>query len=95
MQYKQHLEIVFKTLQERSLYGKMSKYEFGMKELLYLGHIIGKDGVKVYMENIRSILEWPLTKKHHRSKRLHWNMYILQEVCDRVFQVDFSTHLFD
>ena len=61
-EHLQHLEIVLKTLQEQSLYAKMSKCEFGMKELLYLGHIIGKDGVKVHMENIRAILEWPSPK---------------------------------
>ena len=42
----QHLQIVLKTLQEQSLYAKISKCEFGMKELLYLGNIIGKYGVK-------------------------------------------------
>ena len=53
---------MLKTLQEQSLYAKMSKFEFGMKELLYLGHITGKYGVKVQMENIRAILEWPSPK---------------------------------
>ena len=40
----------------------MSKCEFGMKEILYIGHIIGKYGLKVHMENIRDILEWPSPK---------------------------------
>ena len=40
----------------------MSKCEFGMKEILYLGNIIGQDGVKVHMENIRAIIEWPSPK---------------------------------
>ena len=40
----------------------MSKCEFGLAEILYLGHIIGQDGVKVDMEKIRSILEWPRPK---------------------------------
>ena len=61
-EHLQHLEIVLKTLQEQSLYAKMSKGEFGMQELLYLGHIIGKYGVKVHMENIRAILECPSPK---------------------------------
>ena len=37
-----HLEIVLRTLQEQSLFSKMSKHEFGMKKLLYLWNIIGK-----------------------------------------------------
>ena len=62
VKYKQHLEIVLKTLQEQYLYAKMSKCEFQMKELLYLGNIIGKDGVKVHMEKRRAILEWSSPK---------------------------------
>ena len=53
---------MLKTLQEQSLYAKMYTCEFGMKELLYIGHIIVQDGVKVNMENIRAILEWPSPK---------------------------------
>ena len=37
-----HVEIVLRTLQEQSLFAKMSKCEIGMKELLYIGNIIGK-----------------------------------------------------
>ena len=40
----------------------MSKCEFGMKEMLYLGHIINAKGVQVHMENIRAILDWPTPK---------------------------------
>ena len=35
-EHLQHLEIVLKTFQEQSLYAKMSKCEFGMKELFRL-----------------------------------------------------------
>ena len=38
-------------LEEHSFYAKMSKCEFGMKEMLYLGHIINA-GVQVDMEKI-------------------------------------------
>ena len=34
------------------LYAKMSKCEFVMKEMLYLGHIINEEGVQVDMEKI-------------------------------------------
>ena len=37
----------------------MSKCEFGMKEILYIVKINGKYRVKVHMENIKAILEWP------------------------------------
>jgi hypothetical protein len=33
-----------------------------MRELLYLGHIISEQGVQVYQEKIRAILDWPTPK---------------------------------
>ncbi|XP_059077931.1 uncharacterized mitochondrial protein AtMg00860-like [Cryptomeria japonica] len=49
-------------MEVQSLYAKASKCEFGMTEILYLGHIIGVDGVKVHQEKIQAILEWPPLK---------------------------------
>ena len=37
------LDEVLGILKEQSLYAKISKCEFGMKEMLYLGHIISTD----------------------------------------------------
>ena len=53
---------VLSILEEHSLYAKMSKCEFGMKEMLYLGHIISEKGVQVDMEKIRAIRDWPTPK---------------------------------
>ena len=53
-----HLEEVLKILHDQSLFAKLTKCEFVLTELLYLGHIIGQDGVKVDMEKIRAIIEW-------------------------------------
>jgi hypothetical protein len=44
-EYLAHLEEVLSIMQAQSLYAKESKCEFGMRELLYLGHIISGRGV--------------------------------------------------
>ena len=54
--------MVLGILEEQSLYVKVSKCEFGMQEMLYLGHVISTDGVHVHMEKIRAILDWPTPK---------------------------------
>ena len=41
----------------------MSKCEFGMKEMLYLGKIINAEGVQVDMEKIRAIRDGPAPKR--------------------------------
>lgn len=40
----------------------MSKYKFGLTEMLYLWHVIGDDRVRVHQENICVILDWPTPK---------------------------------
>eukprot|EP00253_Pinus_taeda_P033707 PITA_33707 len=58
-EHLQHIETVLHILQEQQFYAKLSKCEFGLTEMLYLGHIIGVDGVRVHEEKIRAIREWP------------------------------------
>ena len=57
-----HLEEVLKNLDDKYLFAKMSKCEFGLKNILYLSHFIGQDGMKVDMEKIKAIIEWPHSK---------------------------------
>ena len=58
-EHLQHIEIVLHILEEQQFYAKLSKCDFGLTEMLYLGHIIGVDGVRVHKENIRAIRDWP------------------------------------
>jgi len=57
-EHLQHIETVLRIL-EQQFYAKLSKCEFGLTEMLYLGHIIGVDGVRVHEEKIRAIRDWP------------------------------------
>lgn len=58
-EHLQQIETVLRILQEQQFYAKLSKCEFGLTEMLYLGHIIGVDRVRVHEEKIRAIREWP------------------------------------
>eukprot|EP00253_Pinus_taeda_P005192 PITA_05192 len=48
----------YHQIREQQFYAKLSKCEFGLTEMLYLGHIIRVDGVRVH-KKIRAIREWP------------------------------------
>jgi hypothetical protein len=54
-----HLEEVLSIMESEILFAKASKCEFGMVELLYLGHIISAAGVKVDPEKIKAVVDWP------------------------------------
>ena len=47
-EHLQHLDEVLSLMEEHFLFAKESKCEFGLTEILYLGHVIGAEGVKVY-----------------------------------------------
>ena len=57
-----HLEEILSIMDEQSLYAKESKCEFGMAEVLYLGHVVSTQGVQVHREKIQVILQWPPPK---------------------------------
>jgi hypothetical protein len=64
----QHLDEVLGIIKSQQLYAKESKCEFGMTKMLYLGHVIGKNGVQVHQEKIRAIIEWPTPRNVTKLK---------------------------
>lgn len=57
-EHLQHLDQVLKILQEQRFYTKMSKCKFGMTEIMYLGHMINSEGVRVDEHKIAAIQDW-------------------------------------
>jgi len=45
-------------LREKQLYAKLLKYEFWLKEISFLGHIVSAKGIKVDPSKIEAILNW-------------------------------------
>jgi hypothetical protein len=45
-------------LQEHRLYAKLSKCEFWMKQVAFLGHIISKGGISVDPSKVQDVLTW-------------------------------------
>jgi hypothetical protein len=57
-----HLRKVLQWLREHQLYAKLSKCEFWIHEVLFLGHIINKDGLAVDPKKVKDILNWKAMK---------------------------------
>jgi hypothetical protein len=51
-EHLRHVDQILSIMEEKSLYAKESKCEFGMTEVLYLRNIIGVKGVQVHQEKI-------------------------------------------
>eukprot|EP00253_Pinus_taeda_P003254 PITA_03254 len=58
----QHVDLLLQLLRKHKLFVNMSKCSFGMAEVEYLGHIVGREGVKVDPKKIQAMQEWPQTK---------------------------------
>ena len=58
----QHVDLLLPLLLTHNLFFKLSKCSFGMKEVEYLGHIVGREGVKVDPKKIQAMQDWPQPK---------------------------------
>jgi hypothetical protein len=57
-----HVDRVLHLLSQHQLFLKQSKCAFGALEVEYLGHLVGKDGVRVDPKNIESMQDCPHPK---------------------------------
>jgi hypothetical protein len=57
-EHAEHLRLVLETLREHQLYAKLSKCEFWLSEVAFLGHIVSAGGISVDPEKIQAILDW-------------------------------------
>lgn len=58
----EHLRIVLYTLKENQLYAKLSKSEFWLREVSFLGHMISSGCIDVDPGKIDVVLQWETLK---------------------------------
>ncbi|WMV18946.1 hypothetical protein MTR67_012331, partial [Solanum verrucosum] len=56
--HDKHLRIVLKILKEKEFYAKLSKCEFWLDEVAFLGHVVSTEGVKVDPSKMQAVVEW-------------------------------------
>ena len=52
---ERHLRLVLNIPTEKQLYAKFKKCEFWIEHVLFLGHIISKEGIAVYPGKIKVV----------------------------------------
>ncbi|WVZ50491.1 hypothetical protein U9M48_001737 [Paspalum notatum var. saurae] len=57
-EYEEHLRLVLQKLREHKLYAKLSKCEFWLDQVPFLGHIVSKGGIMVDPSKISSVMDW-------------------------------------
>jgi hypothetical protein len=61
-EHEEHLRKVLQRLRDCQLYAKLSKCEFRISEVLFLGHIINWEGLVVDPKKVTTILDWKAPK---------------------------------
>ena len=61
-EHEEHLRQVLQTLREEQLYGKLSKCEFWLEQVQFLGHVISKEGITVDPGKVSAVKDWPRPK---------------------------------
>jgi hypothetical protein len=54
----EHLRIVLTRLRDHQLYAKFSKCEFWLKTVLFLGHVLSKNGISVDPSKVKDVMDW-------------------------------------
>ena len=57
-EHEHHLRIVLQTLRENQLFAKLSKCDFWLKEVSFLGHIVSTEGIRVDPIKREAIVNW-------------------------------------
>ena len=58
-EHEQHLKMILNLLNEEKLYAKLSKCEFWIREVHFLGHVVNEKGIHVDPAKVESIKDWP------------------------------------
>jgi hypothetical protein len=57
-EHTMHLHIVLQRLRDHHLYAKLSKCDFCLREIKFLGHTISQNGISVDPEKLQEVMDW-------------------------------------
>jgi hypothetical protein len=58
-EHKEHLQVVLQRLREQKLFAKLSKCCFFRQEVEFLGHFVGRAGVRMVEGKVAAVDRWP------------------------------------
>ncbi|KAH9668365.1 hypothetical protein KPL70_021385 [Citrus sinensis] len=68
-EHSEHLRITLQTLKEKQLYVKFKKCEFWLESVIFLGHVVSKDGISVDPLKVEVVSQWRSTN----NQSYEWN----------------------
>jgi hypothetical protein len=57
-EHEQHLMVVLELLRKNELYAKLSKCEFWLRDVVFLGHVISEKRIFMDHRKVKVVLKW-------------------------------------
>ncbi len=64
-EHKKHVRAVLERLRDAGLYLKISKCQFHVQEVTFLGYVVGPNGIKMDPAKVEAITTWPAPQSTH------------------------------
>ena len=82
-EHEQHLRLILELLRKEQLYAKLSKCDFWLREVHFLGHVVNRDGIHVDPSKVDR-LETGLHRVHQRK---YANSWVWQVTTDGLLEI--------
>jgi hypothetical protein len=63
-----YLRVMLQRLRDHQLYAELSKFEFWINEVSFLGHVISPDDITLDPSKVRDVLDWKPLKSVHQVR---------------------------
>ena len=68
-EHEKHLRAALEKLRAKKLYGKLSKCSFFRSEVEFLGHHVGRSGVRMVEDKVTAVERWPTPRTQKEVER--------------------------
>ena len=88
-EHAEHLRLVLGVLREKQLYAKLSKCEFWMDEVQFLGHVISTQGIAVDPAKVDAVVKWESPKSATKIRSFVGlvTIHAPSRLCVRIFLI--------
>ena len=69
--HAEHLQSVLSVLRKEKLYANLEKCSFCTNHVMFLGFVVSAEGVRVDVEKVKAIQEWPTPKTVSEVRGFH------------------------
>ncbi|WZY69553.1 hypothetical protein YC2023_001793 [Brassica napus] len=70
-EHKQHLKSVLEVLRKERLFANLGKCSFGTDHVVFLGFVVGADGLRVDEQKVQAIRDWPIPTSIGEVRSFH------------------------